>query len=258
MTRIIAICNQAGGVGKTTTTRDLGYELATRGSRVLLIDGDSQGTLGVYLGCDPHTQPEEAQFWFPIYGENEEALPPVVSNFGLDIGVANLFLTRGERLLIQQRDTNRLLKAIRLFQPAYDVVLIDCPPHVSEITIQSLIAADELLIPVQTEDKAVTGLRLIQEEIISANKRRTPFLQPLRLLGILPTMYNERLNLHRFHLEGIREFAEKLKCRVFPPISNRVAVKEAGNAQQPLKVFQPNSPVNLEIAAAADAIVPSK
>lgn len=251
--RTIAICNQAGGVGKTTTTRDLGYELMLCGCKVFLLDADSQGSLGEYLGCHPHQRPAEEMFWSSLCNDTSEQ-PHVVEKYDLQVGLSNLLLAKGERLLVQQRNPMKLYGALQHFQSQFDFILIDCPPHISEMTVQALIAADEILIPVQTEDKAVAGLYLIQEEIIEANKRRLYVRPPLKLTGILPTLYDARLNLHRHYLGEIHRTAEQLGCQVFQPVRRAIAVAEACNARLPLKLYSATCPVNEDMEQLAKAL----
>src|SRR5262249_1709364 len=132
--RVLAICNQAGGVGKTTTTRDLGYELSLRGFKVFLLDADSQGSLGEYFGCHPHGRPESEMFWSPLCADSPEK-PHLTEAYGLHIGLSNLLLTKGERLLVQQRNPMKLYGALQECRDSFDFILIDCPPHISEMTV---------------------------------------------------------------------------------------------------------------------------
>jgi chromosome partitioning protein len=96
--RTIAICNQAGGVGKTTTTRDLGYELMLCGLKVFLLDADSQGSLGEYLGCHPHQRPAEEMFWSSLCNDTSEQ-PHVVEKYDVQVGLSNLLLAKGDEVV---------------------------------------------------------------------------------------------------------------------------------------------------------------
>ncbi|MBX7220163.1 MAG: ParA family protein [Blastocatellia bacterium] len=258
MKRTIAICNQAGGVGKTTTTRDLGFELAERGHRVLVLDADSQGSLGEFLGLNPHRS-ERQSIWQFIASEadpaREEPPPDMLCEaYGLTVGISNLQLIKLERRLIEQRQPHRLYTILASLGDRFDYVLIDCPPNINEISIQALFAADELIVPVQTEEKAVAGMFLIQEELIETNKRRMPFRPTLKIAGFLPTRYNPSRNLHKHCLTEIERMTASLNCALFDPIREYIAVAEACNAGKPLKLHAPHCPAVRDIQNLADRL----
>ncbi|MFQ3581383.1 MAG: ParA family protein [Chloracidobacterium sp.] len=253
----VAIFNQSGGVGKTSLTRDLGYELATRGQRVLVVDADPQGTLGSFLGLEPATRPRAETFWATVC-DGADA-PPVVqpTAFALMLGLANRFLIGDELALMQQSDPARLLAVSEAHITDYDWVLFDCPPKISEITLQILLAADALLAPVQTEAKSVESFAEVQLEIVKAQRRRKNMrLAPLRVLGVVPTLYNPRLVLHRHHYAELTErICPSFGYHVFDPVRDYVAVSEAGTRRQPLKQYAPKCPATADVAALATAIL---
>ncbi|MCS7080571.1 MAG: ParA family protein [Chloracidobacterium sp.] len=253
----LAVFNQSGGVGKTSLTRDLGYELAMRGRRVLLIDADPQGTLGSFLGLEPAVRPRADTFWATICDGDDR--PPVVhpTSFDLTVGLANRFLIGDELALMQQSDPARLLAAAETHLTDYDWVLFDCPPKISEITLQILLAADALLAPVQTEAKSVESFAEVQLEIVKAQRRRKNMrLTPLRVLGVVPTLYNPRLVLHRHHYEELtRRICPSFGYQVFAPIRDYVAVSEAGTRRQPLQRYAPKCPAAADVAALAAALL---
>jgi chromosome partitioning protein len=266
MSRVIAVYNNAGGVGKTTTTRDLGFALVRRGRRVLAIDADSQGSLGDFFGLQPYNRADSELFWDAVcfVSENEDdsdgKIPHVVeTDFGIFIGLSNFSLVEMERRLTDHRDTARLLSVLSRMRDAYNIVLIDCPPSVSEITVQTLLAADELLIPVQTEGKAVAGLLNVQREIRKTNSRRRSIGRaPLKLAGIVPTIHNPNRAAHVHYLNEIRELAEDLGCVVLPPVRDRIAVLEACNARRPIQLHDPQCPVVDDIERIADHVLGMK
>ncbi len=253
----LAVFNQSGGVGKTSLTRDLGYELALRGQRVLLIDADPQGTLGSFLGLEPATRARADTFWAAVC-DGDDA-PPVVhaTAFDLTLGLANRFLIGDELALMQQNDPARLLAVVETHLNAYDWVLFDCPPKISEITVQILLAVEGLLAPVQTEAKAVESFAEVQLEIAKAQRRRKHMrLAPLRVLGVVPTLYNPRLVLHRHHYaELMRRIGPSFGYPVFAPIRDYVAVSEAGTRRQPLRRYAPKCPAAADVAALATALL---
>ncbi|MBX7224033.1 MAG: ParA family protein [Blastocatellia bacterium] len=254
--KVIAVYNNAGGVAKTTTTRDLGYELSLRQKEVLLIDADFQGSLGGFLGRNPQMRPAQELFWNPICHDLESA-PPIEKIYDhLWIGLANLQLARDEQFLAMQKNPSVLHRILVTLFNHFDYILIDCPPTINEISVQVLQAAQSILIPVQTEDKAFAGLELIQQEIIRANKRRAgASLPPLFINGLLPTRFNKRLVSHNFYLEEIWKKASELKCQKLKPIREQVAVQEACNKGLPLKLYAPNSSAIPDIEELAQNIL---
>jgi chromosome partitioning protein len=253
----VAIFNQSGGVGKTSLTRDLGYELATRGQRVLVIDADPQGTLGSFLGMEPAARPREETFWAAVCDGAETAPRLWPTEFDLTIGLANRFLVGDELSLMQQSDPARLLAVVEAHLTGYDWVLFDCPPKISEITLQILLAADALLAPVQTEAKSVESFAEVQLEVVRAQRRRKNMrLPPLRVLGVVPTLYNPRLVLHRHHYAELTgRICPSFGFHVFSPIRDYVAVSEAGTRRQPLKCYAPRCPAAADVAALATAVL---
>ncbi|MGQ9898461.1 MAG: ParA family protein [Acidobacteriota bacterium] len=249
----VAMFNQSGGVGKTSLTRDLGYELAMRDQRVLVIDADPQGTLGSFLGMEPATRPREDTFWAAVCDGDETPPRLWLTNFELTIGLANRFLVGDELSLMQQSDPARLLAVVETHLADYDWVLFDCPPKISEVTLQILLAADALLAPVQTEAKSVESFAEVQLEVVKAQRRRKNMrLAPLRVLGVVPTLYNPRLVLHRHHYAELAErICPAFGFHVFGPIRDYIAVSEAGTRRQPLKRYAPQCPAAADVAALA-------
>jgi chromosome partitioning protein len=254
---IIAIFNQSGGVGKTSLTRDLGYEMATRNRRVLLIDADPQGTLGGFLGLSPAERRPAELFWSAVCG-SEDATPTIFPTaYGLDIGLSNRFLIGDELSLMQQHDPARLLNALERVAASYDWVLFDCPPKISEITLQILLAVDGLLVPVQTEAKSVESFAEVQLEIAKAQRRRKNLrLPPLAVLGVAPTLYNPRLVLHRHHLKELtEEICPSFGYETLAPVRDYIGVSEAGTRRLPLKKYAPKCPATQDIATLADQLM---
>jgi chromosome partitioning protein len=254
---IVAVFNQSGGVGKSTLTRDLGYELHTRGLKTLLIDADPQGTLGFFFGIYPHGCPKTEMFWSGICGSEDPGQPPIArAKCGISLGLANKTLVADEILLMQQHDPARLLSVLEPLKETYDFILIDCPPRISELTIQILFATDGLLIPVQTEAKSVMMVSEIQEEIARAQRRRKNLKLPqLKILGVVPTLYNPQRVLHRHHLQEIKEtVCDHLGYHLFPAIRDLISLAEAGTKAVPLKLYDPKCSVNEDIAQIAAII----
>ncbi|MBX7224091.1 MAG: ParA family protein [Blastocatellia bacterium] len=266
MTEIIAIFNQAGGVGKTSLTRDLGFELGSNGWKVLLIDADPQGTLGRFLGHSPGEEPPHKLFWqavcaTPPEGDRPSTLPAIMkTEFRVEIGLSNRTLIGDELSLQQQADPGRLGNVLEPLKGTYDFILVDCPPKISEITVQILWACDTLLIPVQTEAKGIDSFTEIQMEIGRAQRRRRNFKLPLfKVAGVVPTLFDARLSVHKHHLLELQEdICPNFGYQVFNPVRKYISVSEAGTNRQPLKVYDSRCPANEDIAHIATSFMENR
>jgi len=209
MARILAIANQKGGVGKTTTTLALGTALADRGQRVLLIDLDPQGSLTNAAGIPPHTLPTTLYTVISAYLKDREA-PPLAPYLhalggGRDLLPTNIGLARAEMAL--QHAVRREYVLSELLAPAhadYDVVLVDCPPSLSLLTTNALTAADAVVIPVVPEYLAAYGLGLLLESVAEVRKAK---LNPhLQIAGVVLTMVDYRTTHGRETAEAVRAY----------------------------------------------------
>jgi chromosome partitioning protein len=188
--RVIAMCNQKGGVGKTTTTINLGAALAEYGRRVLLVDFDPQGSLSVGLGVNPH------ELDVTIYDllmvddvQPREVIRPTGMD-GLDILPSNIDLSAAEVQLVGEVAREQALsRVLAPVIPAYDVVLIDCQPSLGLLTINALTAADGVIVPLECEYFALRGVALLKQTIDKVTERLNP---KLRIEGLLGTMYDGR------------------------------------------------------------------
>jgi len=201
MTRVIAIVNQKGGVGKTTTVVNLGAGAARKGKRVLLVDLDHQGALTSHLGVDPDSL--ERTIYDALKGEvTAEELILRYEEAGLDFIGANMELSGAEMELVSAIGRERLLKdTLEPLLGRYDLVLLDCSPSLGLLTVNALTAANEVLIPVHTEYLALRGMGKLLETLELVRRRINP---DLKTTGILSCMYDGRRNLDRDVIAEIR------------------------------------------------------
>lgn len=237
MGRVIAVANQKGGVGKTTTAVNLAACLAEAGKKTLIIDSDPQGNTTQGLGVDKtslqHTSYDlflQSQKIYDIIGEN------VYPN--LDLLAANIDLAGAEIELIQVPNNSYILKnAIMEVKAQYDFILIDCPPSLSLLTINALTGADTVLVPLQCEFYALEGLSQLMYTIKLIQEKLNPKLE---IEGIVFTMYDARTNLS---LEVVEEVKNELKnTNIYKTIIPRnVRLSEAPSYGQPITEYDPNS-----------------
>jgi chromosome partitioning protein len=235
--RIITLCNQKGGVGKTTTSISLGAALAEAGRRVLAIDFDPQGALSAGLGVNTH----EATTIYDLLLNNKldpsEAIQHT-SVEGLDVIPANIDLSAAEVHLVNEVAREQALaRVLRRVTDDYDVVLIDCQPSLGILTVNALTAAHGVLIPLESEFFALRGVALLIETIEKVRERLNP---ALALDGILVTMFDSR-TLHS--REVFERVVEAFKDKVLETVISRtVKFPDASVAGTPITQFAPDHP----------------
>ncbi|MGC6769009.1 ParA family protein [Enterococcus sp. LJL128] len=214
MVRIISVANQKGGVGKTTTTVNLGACLAYYGKRVLLVDIDAQGNATSGLGV---RKPDVAHDIYDVL-VNDEPLNNVIlktTRENLDIVPATIQLAGAEiELTSMMARESRLKTALEEIKADYDYILIDCPPSLGHLTINAFTSSDAILIPVQCEYYALEGLSQLLNTIRLVQKHFNP---ELKIEGVLLTMYDARTNLGAEVVEEVRKyFREKVYDTIIP------------------------------------------
>ncbi|GAA2972965.1 ParA family protein [Actinokineospora diospyrosa] len=235
--RVLAMCNQKGGVGKTTSTINLGAALTEFGRRVLLVDFDPQGALSVGLGIPAHQLDRTI---YNVLIERSVGIEDVVIRTGvenMDLLPSNIDLSAAEVQLVSEVGREHsLLRTIRPVLDAYDYILVDCQPSLGLLTVNALAAADGVLIPLECEFFSLRGVALLIDTIEKVRERLNPKLQ---ITGILATMFDPR-TLHS--REVMARVVEAFKDTVFDTVINRtVRFPETTVAGEPITTWAPRS-----------------
>jgi len=235
--RIIAMCNQKGGVGKTTTTINLGASLAEYGRRVLLVDFDPQGSLSVGLGVNPYQTDKSI---YHLLMDRDVRLDDVVVTTkvpGMDLLPSNIDLSAAEVQLVTEVAREQVLaRAIAPAVAEYDVVIIDCQPSLGLLTVNALTAANGVIVPMECEFFALRGVAMLVETIQKVQDRLNPDLE---IDGLLATMYDSRTVHSR---EVLARLVEAFEDKVFhTAISRTVRFPETTVAGEPITTFATSS-----------------
>jgi chromosome partitioning protein len=243
MTRIIAISNQKGGVGKTTSTLNLGAALAERGRKVLLVDLDPQGSLTLALGIDPDPLKDTIYSALTAITQgNDVALDAILQHTqaGLDLFPANIELSQAELDLTREPLGIYALRDVLKQTEEYDYILIDCPPSLGILTANALAAANEVVIPLQADYLALKGVDLLLKTIGKIQKRANT---ELKVLGIALTL----ADLRTVHAREVVETARDTFGQTVPVfnaiIHANVRLKEAPLIGQSILAYAPDSNV---------------
>jgi chromosome partitioning protein len=235
--RVIAMCNQKGGVGKTTTTINLGAALAEYGRKVLLVDFDPQGSLSVGLGLNPHDMELSVYNLLlePGVSLDDVVVPSGVP--GMDLLPSNIDLSAAEVQLVHEVAREQTLQ--RVLAPAaadYDVILIDCQPSLGLLTVNALTASDGVIVPLECEYFALRGVALLKTTIDKVQQRLNP---KLTIDGVLGTMYDGR-TLHG--REVMQRLVEAWGDTVFHTVIRRtVKFSDSTVAGEPITSYASSS-----------------
>lgn len=249
-TKIIAVINQKGGVGKSTTAVNLSAALGEMGKQVLLVDLDPQGNTSSGLGID------KRQVKYCIYDvllndvPIQDVIIPDVCD-GLDLVPATINLAGAEvELVSEMARENRLKDAVGVMRGRYDYIFIDCPPSLGLLTVNALVAADKLLIPIQCEFYALEGVTKLLDSMKRVKSRLNPTLD---IFGVLLTMYDGRTTLSKQVVSEVRNYFGKSVFETLIP--RTVKLSEAPSFGQPITQYDPTGKGSLSYVALAKEVI---
>lgn len=236
MGRVIAVANQKGGVGKTTTAINLSACLAEKGQKVLAIDMDPQGNMTSGLGIDKdEVEKNIYDLMIGQVGVEEVLQKEAIEN--LDIISTSIDLSAAEIELIGVDDKEFIIRnAIAPIKDNYDYIIIDCPPSLSMLTINAMTTADSVLVPIQCEYYALEGLSQILQTVEMVKKRLNPDLE---LEGVVFTMYDARTNLSLEVVENVKKHLNETIYKTIIPRNVRLA--EAPSHGMPINLYDSRS-----------------
>ena len=245
--KIIALFNQAGGVAKTPLTHNLGYHLAQRQHRVLLIDIDPQASLTKFMGLNP----AELEKTVADAIIDEQPLPIHKNIDGMDLSPSNRILSTAEMQLVsaEMRDL-RLKDALEPVLDTYDFILFDCPPSLGLLSYISLVAATHVLVPVETHVKAFEGTNELLQTVTRVKNRAN---RKLQIAGFVPTRYDRRNSADIRTLGAMQSQLESFG-KIFPPIPRATAFVDASEERKPLALYDSKHSVIPLLESLAEAM----
>lgn len=235
MSKVIALFNQSGGVGKSTLTQNIGFQLAELQHRVLLVDMDPQASLTTFMGVDSGSLQQT------VYDAIMQGEPLAIQNniCGMDLAPSNITLSAAEmELVVAEMREVRLVEALEPVADQYDFILIDCPPSLGVLSYISLIAADYVLVPIETQYKAFCGTELLLNTVARIRSRAN---RKLKFAGFIPSRYDSRNSQDERTLQAIREQLGEVGT-IYPAVPRSTGFADASEQNLPLAKYNPKHP----------------
>lgn len=255
--KVIAISNQKGGVGKTTTTFNLGVALANKGKQVLLVDADPQGDLTTYMGWHNNDEIPTTIATLMLSSINNEEINSFEALLhhpeGVDLIPSNIELSALEIVLLNAKDRECILKkSLDGFKNDYDYILIDCQPSLGMITVNALASADEVIIPVEAHFLATKGMGNLLNTVLKVRKQINP---NLAVGGILLTLVDQRTNLAKNITIELKETYGAVFKLFDTQIPRAIKVAESTSQGKSIFLFDKNSKVSIAYADFAKEVI---
>ena len=239
MSKVIALVNQKGGVGKTTTTAHLAWGLALKGKKVLAVDFDPQSNLSMGMGASVNPSTPTVLEWLGVAGA-EKPFEQVVQNCkGVDVMPSSIMLESGELALHQEIGREFLLKTqLKAIKNKYDYILIDCRPSLGILTLNALVAADEVLIPIKADYFSLPAVSQIFNTVKAIKSKCN---DRLKINGFVITMADKRRNIEDYH-DNFAALADSVKSKVYETqIRQNAAAADVPSFEMSLYEYKPNS-----------------
>jgi chromosome partitioning protein len=235
--RVLAVVNQKGGVGKTTTVINLAFALSHAGRRVLAVDCDPQASLTFYMGKDERELEREGRTLYHALLAGQPVTDVVIPGEPALLP-SSITLAKADAELVSEPGASWVLKdTIAPLREEYDLILLDCPPTLTLLTVNALAASDAILIPVKTDLLSTLGIPQLLDTVGKIQRRANP---QLRVLGILPTLYNPQYGHDSEVLDELRAaFGERF--RIFDPVRRSTGFDRAVGTGQPTVILNPQS-----------------
>ncbi len=251
MVKIIALANQKGGVGKTTSTINLAYALVQKGQRVLMVDMDPQSSLTIYCGHDPRVleQQQRTVYWALM---KEKEISEILISDNPSVIASSIHLASAEPELVTLWDSATVLRdKLSSIKNNYDFILIDCPPSLTLLTINALASADTVLIPVKTDYLSIMGIPLLLDTVEKLQKRTNT---RLKVFGVLPTMFNSRNTHDNDCLNDLKQSLEP-RIRIFDPVKRSTSFDRSAAEGKSTLELSPGTPGTEVYNSLAEAII---
>lgn len=253
---LVTVCvNQKGGVGKTTSTVNVAYLLARRGARVLVVDCDPQANATIHFGVDPHERDlARRTLTHVLFGPAPvaDAVIPVCDGL-LSLLPSSISLAAADAEILKEPNGTLLLREkLDEVRESYDFILIDCPPNLGQVTVSALNAADQVLIPSQTEMLSIMGIPMLLETLSKVRRRVNP---KVAVLGVLPTLHKARRLQDQAMMDELRRIADGARLRVFTPVKDAADYAKGVTAGRPTLEINPAAAGADSYGEVADALL---